>query len=189
MALLAQSALRPDQQAVAQASATYSEFARQGVALNASYFLWGLARGYAQAGDVQTARQKLEEAFERATASRETRMNAELLILQAELESDDAKATDLLGSALSLAEEQGAVPTALRAAAAIAVRSKEDDARVGFARDTLESLDGRLARPSENDWMLSRLAVLKHELDLPDPGSGAGVIAPEIDCTPRGAIV
>jgi class 3 adenylate cyclase len=188
LALMAQSALRPDQQAVAQASATYSEFARQGVALNASYFLWGLARGYAQAGDVQTARQKLEEAFERATASRETRMNAELLMLQAELESDDAKAEDLLGGALSLAEDQGAVATALRAAAAIAVRSRGDDARVGFARDTLESLDGRLARPSERDWILSRLAVLKHELDLPDPGLGAGVIAPEIDCTPRGAI-
>jgi hypothetical protein len=163
MALLAQAALSADPEAVAKASATYTEFARQGVALNASYFLWGLARGYAQTGDVQTARQKLAEAFERATASRETRMNAELLILQAELESDDAEATDLLGSALSLAEEQGAVPTALRAAAAIAVRSKEDDTCIDFARDTLESLNGQTTRPLASDWMLQRLASLKRD--------------------------
>lgn len=168
MALLAQSALRPDPQAVAQARATYSEFVHGGIGLNGSYFLWGLARGYAQAGDVQTAREMLDDAFRRAAQSRETRMNAELLILQAELERDDETAADLLRRALSVAEEQGAVPTALRAAAEGAIRVKGGDATISLASETLDALDGRSARPLEKDWMLQRLTTLKRKLNPPD---------------------
>jgi class 3 adenylate cyclase len=168
MALLARSALRADPLAIAQATAVWREYSRTGAGVNASYYLWGLARGYAQAGDVETARKMIAEAFERAAASRETRMNAELHLLEAELEPDSAKATDLFGRALSLAEEQGAVPTALRAAALLALRGEGDDACVAFARSALEVLDGLAAHPPEGDWMLNRLAALKSKLNFPD---------------------
>jgi len=159
LALLAQTALNADPRAVAHATDARMAFAREGVGLNSSYYLWGLARGYAKTGDAQTARQMLAEGFRCAEASGETRMNAELLILQAEFESDDASATQLLASALALADEQGAVPTALRAAAAIALRSKGDDARTEYARATLDMLDGRTAYPTQRNWMEERRAA------------------------------
>jgi len=161
MALLAQSALRPDPQAVAQASAAYAEFARRGVALNASYYLWGLAIGYARIGDFQTARKMIADGFEVAAASRETRMNAELLILQAEFEPDDHAALDLLGEAHSLAEKQGALATALRALAATALRTKGDERCAASGRAALDILDGRSAPPPRSDWMLERSLELK----------------------------
>lgn len=92
-------------------------------------------------------------------------MNAELLILQAELEQDDAKAIELLRTALTIAEEQGAVPTSLRAAATLAVRSNADDGDV--ARATLDALDTRAAYPVESGWMVERSASLKRMLDIP----------------------
>jgi class 3 adenylate cyclase len=165
LALLAQSAQCPDPQAVAQASAGYEEFKRQGVRLNASYFLWGLARGYTQIGDIQTAREMLADAFEVATASRETRMIAELLILQAELEPNDAAAAKLLNRAHLLAEEQGAIAIALRAAASMALRAKGDEVCVASARATLDALDGRSAIPRASGWMLEQSLALKRMLN------------------------
>ena len=160
LTLLAQSALNSDLGAVGQASAACMEFAREGVGLNASYYLWGLARGYARAGDTQTAQHMLAEGFRRAAASGETRMNAELLILQAELEPDDVSAIRLLERGLDLAEEQGAVATALRAAAALALRS-QGDARTKSARTTVDVLDGRSPYPTRRNWMQIQLVALK----------------------------
>jgi class 3 adenylate cyclase len=165
LALMAQSALKADPEAVAQATSACMAFAREGVGLNASYYLWGLARGHAQAGDAQTARQLLGEAFKRSEASGETRMHAELYILQAELEPDDKSATQLLGKALALADEQGAVATALRAAAAIALRSQGDDERTECARATLDMLDGREACSIQPGWMRERSATLRRTFD------------------------
>ena len=79
LALLAQCAWKADPQAVEQATASCMAFAREGVGLNASYYLWGLARGHARAGAARNARQMVAEGLERAEASGETRMNAELL--------------------------------------------------------------------------------------------------------------
>jgi class 3 adenylate cyclase len=160
LALLAKSALNADPQAVAQAAAVCMAFAEEGVGLLSSYYLWGLARGYANCGDAQTARQMVAQGFTRAAASGETRMNAELLILQAELDHDDASATKLLTSAVALAEEQGALATALRATAAIALRSPCDADGTEFARATLDMLDGRTVYPTQRDWMKQRLAAL-----------------------------
>ena len=159
LALLAQSALKPDPEALEQANAAYMGFVREGVGLNASYFLWALARGHAQAGDAQSARQMLEEGFARAQASQETRMHPELLILQAELESDDGAAIQLLDRALKLAEDHGAVATAARAAAAIELRSNGEVAE--SARAMLDMLDGRVSYPTERNWMRERLAALR----------------------------
>jgi len=165
LGLLARSALKADPQAVAQATSACMAFAREGVGLNASYYLWGLARGHAQAGDAQAARQMLGEAFKRSETSGEMRMHAELYILQAELEPDDESATQLLGKALTLAEEQGAVATALRAAAEIALRSQGDDDRTECARATLDMLDGRAACSIQPGWMRERSATLRGTFD------------------------
>jgi class 3 adenylate cyclase/tetratricopeptide (TPR) repeat protein len=163
--LLAQSALKASPEALAQATETCMAFAREGVGLNASYYLWGIARGHSQVGDLNTARLMLAEAFKRAEASAESRMNAELLILQAEFESDAVNAIRLLTNALRLADEQGAVATSLRAAAAIVVRSEADPADLEEARATLDFLDCRECYPAEPGWMRSRLKRLRNVLN------------------------
>jgi hypothetical protein len=84
------------------------------------------------------------------------------------LEPDAAVATELLDDALSLADEQGAVPTALRAAALLVLRTKGDADRVACARATLDMLDGRAARPTECGWMSQRSAALRNGLNSGD---------------------
>ena len=155
-------ALGPDPQAIVQATAICTEFAREGVGLNASYYLWALARGHTQAGDAQMARHMLVEASRRAELSRETRMNAELAILQAELESDDGRAAELLNAALVLAKGQGDLTTALRATATLVVGLRGKDTDAEYARVTLAMLDGQISYPNEPNWITQRLAVLQH---------------------------
>jgi hypothetical protein len=91
-------------------------------------------------------------------------MNAELWILQAELEHDDAAARDALVRALQIADEQGNLATALRAAVTAALRlgSPTD---VDAARETLDVLEGRIPYPANHDWMQVRLARLRTGLD------------------------
>jgi hypothetical protein len=161
MSLLARAAQSPAPEAVAQALETCMAFAREGVGLNASYYLWGLARGYARMGDRPAAQAMLAEASRRAGASQESRMDAELLILGAEVEPDDASARGLLDRALGIAEEQGAIATALRAAAAMVLRSGGAPADLGAARKTLDLLDGRAPYPARRGWMRERLARLR----------------------------
>ena len=135
LALLAQAALAPHPEPVATATAACAAFAAEGVGLNASWYLWALAGSYIKLGDAQTARGLLAEASKRAAASGETRMNAELLILQAEIETDDASAVRLLGEAVAISDAQGAVATVLRALALRSLRSGEDRLpRAGGAR-------------------------------------------------------
>jgi class 3 adenylate cyclase len=158
---IAQGALHPNPEAVAQATGIYEAFEKAGVGVNAPYYLWGIAIGLIQAGDIAGAMQKIEEALGRAEERRELRMNPELLVLQAEITPDDGKAVELLTGAMSLAEEQGAVANALRAAIAIALRSERDKARKDYAQATLDMLDGRLPCPVQRDWMQQRLHILR----------------------------
>ena len=164
--LMAQCALQPSASAMEQATAVCLGFEREGVGLNASYYLWGLARGYAQLGELDKARFSLAKAFQCAQASAESRMNPELMILQAELESDRAVATRLLDDALALAETQGAVATALRAAATLVLRTNADPADAGEARATLDLLDCRECYPAEPGWMRARLDALRAARNL-----------------------
>jgi hypothetical protein len=113
--------------------------------------------------DRQRAQVFLAEAFRRAEASQESRMNAELLILQAELEHDDRAAQGTLVRALQIADEQSAIATALRAVAMGILRSG-GAADVATATETLDILDGRLSYPIEHNWMGNRLAKLRREL-------------------------
>ena len=133
-------------------------FAAEGVGLNASYYLWALARGYAILGDRDTANAMIDEAFRRADASEETRMNAELLILRAELEPDDATAHGLLARARDTASEEGAIATALRAAAAMVLRSSREPSLRDAAQTAMEILDGRAAYTGAGGWMRAQLA-------------------------------
>ena len=169
MGLLAQAMLSGDGQAVSLASAVYGAFASEGVGLNASYYLWGLARGQARAGDAGAARQSLLEAFKRAEASQETRWNAELMILQVELDPDEENATRLLAEALALADEQGAIATALRAAVAIALQSHPASPMAEYARAMLDLLDGSSADPGDGDWMPQGLGTLRGMLGRAQP--------------------
>jgi tetratricopeptide (TPR) repeat protein len=161
MKMLSKAARTAESECLAQAVATCMEFASEGVGLNASYYLWGLARGYARMGDRQTANAMLDEGFRRAEASEETWMNAELLILRAELEPDDAIAHPLLGQALHIADEEGATATALRAAIALVVRSDRAPAEREAAERALKILDGRAPYPPEPRWMQVSLARLR----------------------------
>jgi hypothetical protein len=68
---------------------------------------------------------------------------------------------ELLDKALSLAEEQGAVANALRAATAIALRSDHEQAKRDYAQVTLEMLDGRSPCPMHRNWMQQRLHILR----------------------------
>jgi class 3 adenylate cyclase len=167
MMRLSQSALRADPEAVAEATEVSMAFAREGLGLNASYFLWGLACGHAQLGNVEAARQLLAEAFRRAEASGETRMHPELLILEAQFAHEDGDASQKLRRALEMADEQGAVATALRAAAHLALRPGCDTEQTGYARATLDMLDYRQAYPEARDWMLQRLSALRRMIDPP----------------------
>jgi hypothetical protein len=157
MALISQSALAPAPDVVEQAVATAQAFHAKGVGLNASYFLWGIARGYVTAGNPDRAKASLQAALQVAAASQETRMNPEIWMLQAEIDSDRPNALALRLKAWQLAETQGAVANALRAAATILLDSPDRRDADG-SRATLDLLDGRLPYPARPDWMHEELA-------------------------------
>jgi len=157
MALISQCALAPAPAAIDQALATAGMFAAQGVGLNASYFLWGIARGYMVAQNVEDAHKMLFAAKTVAAASGETRMNPEILMLQAEIAGDRPEALGLLLEAYQLAADAGAVVNALRAAAMIA-RAGGDGADPEWGTRTLELLDGQRTDPARPRWVEEEFA-------------------------------
>jgi class 3 adenylate cyclase/tetratricopeptide (TPR) repeat protein len=161
---LAQAAMAPSPDALKEAYDTCMALATKGVGLNASWYLWGLARGFKVAGQDAHAAQLIDQAFLRAEASEETRMNAELLISKAELTHDVDVAAELLRKALELADAHGAIANALRAAAALAVRVGADPAAVELGQSTLQLLDGQGDYPTQDQWMAERLATLRQAL-------------------------
>lgn len=170
---LAQGALQPAPDHVVNVRTIFTGFQQMGVLLNASYFHWGLARALLLAGDAAGARNALEEAFGHAATSQESRMNAELMILRAELEPDDATVTTHLRQALDIALEQELVPTALRAALGLLLRSAADTRAREEAQATLRMLEDQSRWPANPDWMVDLLGETTQAL-----GGGAA--------TPRG---
>ena len=163
--LLGQAELQPSPQALEQAGQVCAGLAAEGVGLNASWYLWELARGFRQLGEpgIAIARKLVGDAFLRAQASAETRMDSELLLLQAELEPDAAVAGPLLRQSLAAADAQGAVINSLRAAAALVVLGGKDPAAVGLARTVRDVLEGR-APVESNAWIRDSLATLRKAL-------------------------
>jgi hypothetical protein len=157
MALLAQTALGAAPALVEQAVETLQLFKMRGIGLNGSYFLWGVARGYLNAGNVQAADMMLQAALAAASASQETRMLPEIWMLQAAIQPDRSRATALLLEAYHLAERHGAVANALRAAATIIAGSGEPP-QVEWAETTVAQLDGRMPYPEAAGWMHDALS-------------------------------
>jgi hypothetical protein len=155
MALLSQAALMPSSETATTALAAANAFKANGVCLNRSYFLWGIARAFMAAGDHAAALVTLDDASNAAEASDETRMNPEIWMLRAELEPDAARSRQLLTDAYELAIAQGAVANALRSAA-IALLRDGDDRQRDWARDTLAVLNGSGAVPP-GGWMSAQL--------------------------------
>lgn len=162
---LARAAEQAAPDALKEAFDTCMALAGEGVGLNASWYLWALARGYKVAGVEAVAGQLIEQAFARAQASEETRMDAELLVFKAELEPDATKAMDLLASALKLADKQGSIANALRAAAALVMRSSHKAAAGELALSTLALMDGKAEYPAQHGWMGERLEALRQVLE------------------------
>lgn len=175
MGLMSHAAQNEAPEAVAGVQQAMSGFAALGVGLNASYYLWGLARCLVRIGNVAAAREALSHGFQRALASGETRMNAELLIMQAELDDDLRSAVARLAEALALAETQGAVTTALRAALIIVARSGDDAAEVERAADWLRLLDGEGGCAVEAAWMEARLKEVRRWRRLREAMDGRAV--------------
>lgn len=165
LGFIAQGALGGEPQIIAQATATLEAFLRAGVGVNAPHYLWGIALGHIRAGDAETARKKIADALTHAEGTREFRWNAELMILQADIDTDDDSAIRTLDKALVLANEEGSVATALRATAVLVLRSKSDEACKEYARATLALLDGLSPYPAQRNWMQERLATLKGARD------------------------
>ena len=153
LALLARVALQPSAEAIAQVRHVILAFDAEGIGLNASYYRWGLARGLAGLQDWAGADAALADATACAQASGETRMNAELLLLKAQMPPHRESAPALLREARRIAEAQGAVATALRAAAEHVLCDGADDAALACARSALARLDGQAPAPSGAGWM------------------------------------
>jgi hypothetical protein len=154
LALLSQCALAPAPAQLAQAIDIAELFKSRGVGLNASYYLWGIARGLVVAGDRPQALQVLESALAVAAASEETRMNAEIWMLQAEITESESIAVRLLLDAYRLSQDQGAVANAVRAANLLLLRFATDPIQSAQAQALLDMLDGRV--PSDGvpaTWM------------------------------------
>lgn len=172
MGCLSRAVLGASVEALAEAQKSMAAFAARGVGLNASYYLWGLAQGLTRVGDATSARAMVQLAFDSAAASRETRMNAELLLLRAELEPDAALAREQIMQALALAEAQGAVATALRAALRLMMRYGAAAQERELARELLAALDdGRCE--AEPAWMFARLGECRQWIDRAQMAAGA----------------
>jgi tetratricopeptide (TPR) repeat protein len=161
---LAQGAVQAAPDHVVNVRTIFAGFEKMGVLLNASYFHWGLARALLNAGDVALARSALEDAFRYADASRESRMNGELMILRAELEADDEVAAAHLRQALAVALEQELVPTALRAALGLRLRTGADARTREEAHAALRVLEDQSRWPASPDWMTDLLSKATQDL-------------------------
>jgi tetratricopeptide (TPR) repeat protein len=155
---LAQGAIHPAPDHVANIRAIFAGFQQMGVLLNASYFHCGLARALVTIGDLEAARAAIEEAFRHASASQESRMNGELMLLQAELETDDTSAAAHLRQALDFALEHELVPTALRAALALRLRTAPDARAREEVRAILDMVEDQSRWPDNPGWMRNLLA-------------------------------
>lgn len=164
MLRLSDAMLEPKPETLGEVQQLCAGFEAAGVGLNASYYLLGLARGLVRLGDANGARGVIGEALRRAAQCGESRNNAELLILQAGIEPDPATAEHLLASALTLAEEQGAVTTALRAALAM-LKRRGDCAGPVKPDEASSALDG--ADPLPEGWIADRLREAKACLGTP----------------------
>jgi tetratricopeptide (TPR) repeat protein len=158
---IAKASRAPSPHAVATLQYGLDQFIQSGAEANASFFLWGIARGLREIGQMEEARTTASEALRRADKSGEVYFKSELLILAASLEPDYSRARRLLDEALALAEQQQAVTLALRAALEILQREGRASADPDLDRRVRSALDGAAPYPELRDWPLAALSVAR----------------------------
>jgi len=136
-------------------------FIQAGAEANAPFFLWGIAHGHRYTGDLDNARSSLAEAKQRARATSELYLQSELLILEAEFDADPGRARVLLHEALLIAESQGAVVLALRAAIGLLDPRFGERTASPLLHSARQALEGRGAYPQEHDWAVQALDEAK----------------------------
>jgi len=158
---IAKASRAPSPHAVATLQHGLDQFIQSGAEANASFFLWGIARGLRQIGQVEQARMTAAEALRRADKSGELYFKSELLILAASLEPDYSRARRLLDEALALADQQHAVTLALRAALEILDREGRSSADADLDRRVRCALEGTVPYPELRNWPLTALNVAR----------------------------
>jgi class 3 adenylate cyclase/tetratricopeptide (TPR) repeat protein len=170
---IAAAALGPSAEAVNGLRQALGAYLSVGAQAAVPYFQWGLALGLRQLGDVAGANEAVVEGLRRADATGEVYLKAELLTLAAELEPSDARAVTLLTQARAIAERQGAVTLALRAALTQLRRRglTSDDEQRDLA--AWHALEARAHYPEANEWAQAALLGATHRLDEMEPASTA----------------
>lgn len=114
MSALSEACLRPTVETITRATETLMHASTSGATLNGPYYLWGLARALAAAGDRLRAAHVISQALAQSAITGETRMDSELLLLQVQLGADEVDAPAVLRKAFELAIEHEAPMTAYR---------------------------------------------------------------------------
>jgi tetratricopeptide (TPR) repeat protein len=154
----------PSEESIAVLRQALGAFIHAGAQANAPFFLWGVARGLRMTGQVREAQEAIAEAKQRADATGEAYLKSELLMLEAEGESDAACAQALLTQAMEMAESQGALLLALRAALQLLERIAPAHERSSVLRSASQALEGTAACPVARDWVQAALAEARQVL-------------------------
>jgi len=160
-----QSAVAPAPGLIEAIQAGLQAFQGMGVRLNAPYYLWGLARCLQQAGLTEMALGTIGMGLACAADTGETRNNAELMMLGAELSGDESAKVAGLTAAADFAEAEGAIATALRARLRLVVLKQAAAADVAWAEETLRLTESTSACPRDQGWMAARLTRARAALE------------------------
>jgi len=142
----------PSPDAVVTLRGILAAFIRGGAEANASFFLWGTARGLRVLGETSAAAEAIAEALQRAEASGETYFLGELLLLAAQLDDSPERAGERLRRAFTLVREQGAVPLGVRIAVELGRRTGSP--RVETPDDYFDDTDWGRALASASRTMI-----------------------------------
>ena len=156
-ACMARASRAASPESIAMLRQTLDMFIQAGAEANASFFLWGVAQGLRLTGETKLAAETVAEALNRADVTGESYFRSELLILAAHLEADTDAACAHLRRALDLAEQQGAVVLALRAALELLRRQGRSSGDPERDRRARCALDGATPYPDESNWALAAL--------------------------------
>jgi class 3 adenylate cyclase len=158
---IARASRQASPETVAMLRQMHGLFIQAGAEANASFFLWGAAQGLRLTGDVPGAADAVVEGLHRTDATGERFFKSELLILGASLDSDSTRSVMRLREAFDLAEEQGAVALALRAALELLRRDGRSSGDADRDRHVQRALDGTTPYPDNRQWARTALAAAR----------------------------
>lgn len=161
---ISRASLSASEESIAVLRQALGAFIQAGAQANAPFFLWGVARGLRMTGQADEAREAIAEAKQRADATGEAYLKSELLMLEAEGESDAARAQALLTEAMEMAESQGAVLLALRAALHLLKRVAPEQEHSYALRSASQALEGTAPYPVAQNWVQVALGEARRAL-------------------------